>query len=167
LHIIGSVLITVRIACVLVCASAQRSQERLDLPPLLCAQTQRLEFAVARGCLRCAVVVFEDFSERAELAGVHIRRALRYVPQRGHLERAFQHMVAGHEKLELRALRTAVAPAAPAVELVTQHGIGSREPSRVCRKSRARRHAGVVELVVREQGAVVAVHTACLADEEP
>src|SRR5688500_9713561 len=57
--------------------AAQTAQERFELTKLGGAQAQRLELGMAGRCGRGLVVVLQHFSERGELAGVHIRRTFR------------------------------------------------------------------------------------------
>src|SRR5215208_26433 len=149
--------------------AAQRAQEGLELLALGGREAKRLELAVPERSRRRAVVVRDHVRQRGELAGVHVRRAARDVAQRRRLVGTHQLLALGDGEAELLAVVGAgVAVAARAAELPRQRLPDAGGAPAVRRqRRRGERHAGVVEVVVRQQRPVVAVDAARLADEQP
>jgi hypothetical protein len=112
--------------------------------------------------------VLQDIPQGVELAGVHVGAAVGHAAQGRHLELPLLLVRARFEEAQGAAvLGPRIAPGAKAVELVRQHLFGTAGATGIGGQARPLRHAGVVELVVRQQGAVVAGDAVRLAHEQP
>ena len=113
--------------------------------------------------MRCRDVVTHDLFQRGELPGVHVRRPLCHAAQARCLERALQRRIVAHHESELLALAgLGIAERTQVIELVAAH-LGRRTGApTVGSCGIARRHPGVVELLVGEERPAVTTHALCL-----
>src|SRR5690606_18907979 len=99
---------------------------------------------------------------------MHVRRPQRHAAQARCPERALQLRVVFSEEPKLLTLsRTCIAVAPKAIEFIAPHSGNGGGAPRIRPFRVARRYAGVVKMLVGEQGSVVATHTVALADEKP
>ena len=129
---------------------------------------ERHELAVSERCPWCRVVVSHDLLERRDLAGVHVGRAIRHVAERRRLVGAHQLRAVRRGEPKLGAVvRRRVAVPAGAGELAGERLAHAHSTSAVRRRHRrSDGDARVVEVVVGEEGAVVAVGAVRLPDEQ-
>src|SRR5690606_3649863 len=98
---------------------------------------------------------------------MHVRRTQRHAAQARCPERALQLRVVLSEKPEFLTLsRTCIAVAPKAIEFIAPHSGNGGGAPRIRPFRVARRHAGVVKMLVGEQRPVVTTHTVALADEQ-
>ena len=112
--------------------------------------------------------MFQHLLQAGELSRVHVRRPLGDRAQRRRLESPQHARVVRGDEAQLGAiLRARVAVGSHAVERISRH-LGQRGFAAAIRRQALRgRDAGVVEVVVREQGTGVAVDALSLAEEQP
>jgi hypothetical protein len=117
------------------------------------------QFGVAHRSMRCRDVVTHHLLQGGELSSVHVRRTLRNAAKAWRLERTFQgRLIAHHEPQFLAELRLRIAERTQAIELVAAHLRRRVGTPAIGPRNVARRHPGVVELLVGEKGPVVAGH---------
>ena len=130
--------------------SAQRPEKCCELSQLNGAQSQWLQFCVSSRRRRSCVVVIEHSFEGRELACMHVRRAVRDIPQRRHFERTLEHVIVGDQEIELRALMGCIAPPAAAVELIGDNFRSPCDAALIRRSNGARGNSSVMKLIVAE-----------------
>ena len=117
--------------------------------------------------LRGRGIVCEHLVQRADLARVHVGCTGGNAPKRGGLEGAQHLLVPVRQEAQLRTLlRVGIAVGTQAIERVLLDEAHTEGATHIGRQLRHRGHAGVVEMVVRQQRAIVAVDALALAEEE-
>ena len=110
----------------------------------------------------------EHLVQGADLPRMHVGRTRGRAAQRRRLVGAHQLFARVRHEAQLRAfLRLGVAVGAEAIERVLLHQADAHRAAEVIEQAGPGGHAGVVEVVVRQQRAIVAVDALALANEHP
>ena len=112
-------------------------------------------------------IILLHLGQRGELTGVHVRCTRACTAQRWSLEGALGLIARGGLEAQFgAALRVGIAVCTKTVELVRQDQARAFCPSAVLGQALRCGHAGVVEVIVGQKRAIVAIDAFVLADEQ-